>query len=76
MILEEIEPRQVIHRSLFPILEPTDPWEIVGDVANVVFPCGAVLVDGILYVYYGGADKVICMAKISLDRLLREAKNF
>jgi len=76
MILEEIEPRQVIHRSLFPILEPTDPWEIVGDFPNVVFPCGAVLVDGIVYVYYGGADKVICMAKISLDRLLREAKNF
>ncbi len=76
MILEEIEPRQVIHRSLFPILEPTDPWEIVGDFPNVVFPCGAVLVDGILYVYYGGADKVICMAKISLDRLLREVKNF
>lgn len=76
MILEEIEPRQVIHRSLFPILEPTDPWEMVGEVPNVVFPCGAVLVDGILYVYYGGADKVICMAKIELEKLLEEVKVF
>jgi len=74
MILEEIEPRQVIHRSLFPILEPTDPWEIAGDFANVVFPCGAVVVDGILYVYYGGADKVVCMAKIKLEKLLNQAK--
>jgi len=74
MILESIEPRQVVYRSLFPILEPTDPWEIVGDFANVVFPCGAVVVDGILYVYYGGADKVICMAKIKLEKLLNQAK--
>jgi len=73
MILEEIEPRQVIHRCLYPILEPTDPWEIYGDVANVVFPCGAVLVEGVLYVYYGGGDKVICMAKIELSKLLNEA---
>lgn len=74
MILEEIEPRQVIHRSIFPILEPTDPWEVKGDVNNVVFPCGAVIVKGQLYVYYGGADKVICMAKIGLNRLLDQVR--
>ncbi len=76
MILEGIEPRQVIYRSLFPILEPSDPWEIFGDYPNVVFPCGAVVVDGVLYVYYGAADKVICQASINMKKLLDSARIF
>ena len=40
-----------------PILEPSAPYE-----QNIVFTCGAVMLDGKLFVYYGGDDRVICLA--------------
>ena len=37
-----------------PILEPKETYEKYGDVDNVVFPTGACVIDGLLFVYYGG----------------------
>ena len=37
---------------------------------GVIFCCGAVLVDGKLKIYYGGADTVVCTAKAKLDDIL------
>ena len=37
---------------------------------NVVFPCGSLVIDKILFVYYGGADKVIGVATMKLQTLL------
>ena len=45
--------------------------ERVGVVPNAVFSCGAVLRDDTLFVYYGGADTVVCVAKVSLKKLLK-----
>jgi predicted GH43/DUF377 family glycosyl hydrolase len=47
-------------------------YERVGDVGNVVFPCGhTVLPDGdTLRLYYGGADHVIALATMSIQDLL------
>jgi len=47
-------------------------YERVGDVGNVVFPCGhTVLPDGdTLRLYYGGADHCICLATTSIRSLL------
>ena len=45
-------------------------FEKDGDVPNVVFSCGAFLKGERLFVYYGGADKVICVATQRLDELL------
>ena len=43
------------------VLQPEDPWEIIGYVHNVVFCCGAVAEDdGTIKIYWGGADSVIC----------------
>jgi predicted GH43/DUF377 family glycosyl hydrolase len=53
------------------LLSPEDPWERVGDVGNVVFPCGAICHDdGRVDVYYGAADTVVCMATVQLEELL------
>jgi len=60
----------VIARSPHPILEPEMAYERIGDVNNVVFPQGAVIKDDILYVYYGAADKVCCLAITRLDDLV------
>ena len=52
------------------ILQPEDPWELVGYVHNVVFTCGAVPEDdGTLKLYWGGADKVMCAGTASIEEL-------
>jgi predicted GH43/DUF377 family glycosyl hydrolase len=51
-------------------LQPEEPYERFGDVSNVVFPTGASIIDGELLVYYGGADKVCCLAKADLGALV------
>ncbi|MGA8903566.1 MAG: hypothetical protein WB661_00990 [Candidatus Bathyarchaeia archaeon] len=47
-------------------------FEKRGLVPNVVFPEGAVIRDGDLLTYYGGADRVSCVAKAQIDDFLDE----
>ncbi|MDQ7039046.1 MAG: glycosidase [Aquificota bacterium] len=54
----------------FYIMEPREIYEIYGDRPYVVFPCGAGLKDGYLYISYGGADSVVGIGRIKLDKLL------
>jgi predicted GH43/DUF377 family glycosyl hydrolase len=52
------------------ILQPEDPWELVGYVHNVVFTCGAVPEDdGTLKLYWGAADKVMCAGTAIINDL-------
>jgi beta-1,4-mannooligosaccharide/beta-1,4-mannosyl-N-acetylglucosamine phosphorylase len=63
-LLDLDRPWQVIARGDPYLLAPHMPYEQVGDVQNVAFPCAA-LVDGAtgrLAIYYGGADTVVCLA--------------
>ncbi len=69
-LLDKDDPRKLLKRPTQPILVPEEPWEIKGDVANVVFSCANPVVDGTVYVYYGGADRVIALATIELEDLL------
>lgn len=69
-LLDLDNPLKVITRSDYPVLKPEEDYEKKGQVANVVFPCGAVVINGELFVYYGGADSVVCVATIKLDKLL------
>lgn len=63
-------PFEVIARTNRPVLEPREPYERIGDVNNVVFPTGACVIGKRLHVYYGGADKVCCLAVVELDPFL------
>jgi len=38
---------------------------------NVVFPCGALVQQDQVYLYYGGADSVVCAARMSLAAVYR-----
>jgi predicted GH43/DUF377 family glycosyl hydrolase len=70
-LLDLHDPSKIIGRTKTPILEPKEPYEKFGDVNNVVFPTGACVVDNDkLFVYYGGADKVCCLATADLNDLL------
>lgn len=60
----------VLARAADPIFEPQEPYEKEGEISNVVFPCGSVIRDDTLFMYYGGADKVVGVATASLSRIL------
>src|SRR6218665_3232700 len=57
MLLDKNDPSKILSKSEAPSLRPEADYEISGDVNNVVFPCGAVIDNGRLYVYYGGGEK-------------------
>ena len=70
-LLDLHDPSKVLGRTKTPIPEPKEPYEKFGDVNNVVFPTGACVVDNNkLFVYYGGADKVCCVATADLNYLI------
>jgi predicted GH43/DUF377 family glycosyl hydrolase len=62
-LLDLEDPANVLRRTDEPILSPEIGWEVEGDVKNVVFTCGTVLRGNDLWVFYGGADTVIGVAK-------------
>lgn len=70
MLLDYNDPFEIIGRSEFPLFEPEMDYEKEGEVPNVVFPCGAVVIEDRLLIYYGGADKVIGVATMPLHSLL------
>ena len=74
MLLDLNDPTKVLYRSAQPILEPREDYENHGFKAGVVYPCGAVIKDGTLFVYYGGADSYVCVATAKLDKFLNNLK--
>ncbi len=72
LLLDLEHPERVIGRSRYPIFEPEKPYEREGIVPNVVFPCGSIVRGGKLFVYYGGADKVVGSAVMPLPKLLKQ----
>lgn len=73
MLLELQDPTKVIARTSAPILEPIETYENEGK-AGVAYPGGAIVKDGILYVYYGGGDRVTAVATAPLDEFLMKLK--
>jgi predicted GH43/DUF377 family glycosyl hydrolase len=72
MILDFNDLTKILYRSPVPILEPDKDYENNGFKAGVIYSCGAVVKDEILFVYYGGADSVVCVATIKLSDLLAD----
>jgi predicted GH43/DUF377 family glycosyl hydrolase len=65
MLLDLKNPWKVICRSEHPIAEPQTVHE-----GNILYPCGAVVHENKLYVYYGGNDRVVCVGTADLDEFL------
>lgn len=70
MLLDKDDPLKVLGRTQEPILEPEFWYEKEGYYKGCVFPVGNVVKDGVLYVYYGGADKYVGVATCILNELL------
>ncbi len=75
MLLDKNDPTKVLARCNAPLIAPDLPYENQGHKAGVVYPCGAVIKDNDLFVYYGGADTVTCAATQKVDKFLYELKH-
>lgn len=71
LLLDLKDPTKVIGETGATLLEPCTEYEIKGAVNNVVFPCGSVLLNDEVYLYYGGGDAVVGVAKMSLHDLFK-----
>lgn len=79
-LLDLDNPSKVIARTRHNILEPRELYETVGQVANVVFPSGAIVSDfdndgyakddATVYVYYGAADTSIGLATATIAKII------
>lgn len=72
-LLDSEHPDRLLARSSEWIFGPDAPYERAGDVSQVVFSCGWLLLDDgdTLRIYYGAADTSVCVATASLAALLR-----
>jgi predicted GH43/DUF377 family glycosyl hydrolase len=76
LLLDKNDPDKIIAKTDAPVLVPEEVYELKGDVNNVVFPCGALIDKGRLYVYYGAADTVCAVASESMDVIRKALKPF
>ncbi|MEF9425711.1 MAG: glycosidase [Candidatus Mariimomonas ferrooxydans] len=65
------DPSKLLYRHPEPILEPQKDYELRGERNQVVFACGVCEVEGTYFIYYGGADRVVCVATIGKEELLK-----
>jgi len=72
LALLDPETLEVIRRSRDWVFGPKESYERVGDVDDIVFPCGAVIDEKTneLLVYYGAADSVVALAIANLNDVL------
>ncbi len=70
VLLDLKDPRKIIARTKDFIMEPEFDYETCGIYEGCVFPTGAVVKDGTLYVYYGTADTYIGLATTDFNELL------
>lgn len=75
MLLDLKDPTKVLYRTDHPIIEPVEHYENIGFKPGIVYPCGAIIKNGQLLVYYGGADQHVCVAGATLDEFLDKLKH-
>lgn len=71
-LFDLLEPDRCLRRGDEWVFGPEEPYEVRGDVDNVVFPCGyTIAADGdTMYLYYGAADTSIGLATGSVSGML------
>lgn len=72
MLLDLEDPSKVTHRLPEPIMVPEFDYECEGIYQGICFPCGNLVKDDKLFVYYGGADQYVGVATCDFGALLRE----
>ncbi len=70
LLLDLDDPAKVLHRTPDWLLQPEKDYEIEGFYRGACFPCGAVVIEGTLFVYYGAGDKYCALATCDFEKLL------
>jgi len=75
-LLDLDHPGTVLRRTDEWVFGPIAPYEMIGDVGRVVFPCGWVLDEQAdrLSIYYGAADSVIGLATARMSDVLARVR--
>ena len=76
-ILDEHQPDKVKYRTQDYLLSPSELYEQVGDVNNVIFPCAALhdIKKDKIVIYYGAADTVVALAFGHISELVKYTKD-
>ena len=74
-LLDLEEPWKVLYRTRDYLLGPTETYERVGDVPNVIFPSAAVILDDTVRIYYGCADTCVSIADANINELINFIKS-
>lgn len=74
MLLDRQNPQKIIGRCHQPIMEPEEVYENDGK-PGVIYVCGSIIKNGKIFVYYGGADKVACVASAPLKKIINAILN-
>ena len=74
ILLDIDDPTKIIARTKDFLMKPEEEYETNGYYNGCVFPTAIVPYEGVLYIYYGAGDKVICLATIKEDELLKYLK--
>jgi beta-1,4-mannooligosaccharide/beta-1,4-mannosyl-N-acetylglucosamine phosphorylase len=76
-LLDLDDPRKVIARSKEYLMAPSEMYERVGDVPNVVFPTAMIPYPekDEMRIYYGGADTVFCLATAKISEMIDFARS-
>jgi len=75
IVLDLDDPTVVRYRSEGWLMEPVESYELEGYYKGVIFPCGKLVKDGRLHVYYGGGDKVVGVATCDFRELMDYLRN-
>ncbi len=85
VLLDLEDPSRVLARTWNNVLEPREPWELTGQVPNVVFPSGLIIdrvdadgfaePDSLVRVYYGAADTVVGLATATVAELIEACRD-
>jgi beta-1,4-mannooligosaccharide/beta-1,4-mannosyl-N-acetylglucosamine phosphorylase len=80
VLLDADDPTQVLARTRRNLLEPREPYELTGQVPNVVFPSGSIIEgvsgdeiaedDALVRLYYGAADTCVGRAETTIGELI------
>ncbi|MCL4115748.1 UNVERIFIED_CONTAM: hypothetical protein GTU68_044621 [Idotea baltica] len=74
-ILDKEDPSIVVVRGGAYLLGPNAPYELAGDVPNVIFPCAALVEDDKIAVYYGAADTSVCLGFGYISEIVKYLKS-
>ena len=75
LLLDLNDPGKVLHRTPDWLMQPETDYEIEGFYRGVCFPCGTVVIEGTLFVYYGGGDKYCAVATCDFGELIEHLRS-